>query len=194
MTSQQTSSRSHASPSPRPFSNTFPGRVSMTWGQETGNVRTLGYTPAVSQTQKQDHHLDGLRGDRTVHVSRWSVAGVSTGWRSPYHGTRWTDLCRQGSFLLQRGFFHYNIKGYLHYNILLSPFLLRSLFLLLRSPPVKGFRGKINLRWWLDRDKTDNRFLVFWRRTQWCVGVWITTVSEVGLNLILMDTYITIMM
>ena len=103
-------------------------------------VRTIRCTPAASQTRKQTNHLVGLRGDRAVHARSWAAAGATSRWRrSPCRGARCTDLCRQGSFLLQQGFLHYNIKGYLHYNILLSPFLLRPPILLLRSPPSKGF-------------------------------------------------------
>ena len=89
-----------------------------------GNVCTLGCTPAACQTRKQSHHLVGLRGDRAVHASLWAAAVSSVRWRrrSPFRGAPCTDLCRQGSFLLQRGFLHYNIKSFLHYNILLSPF------------------------------------------------------------------------
>ncbi len=91
--SQQTTSRSHPSPSPRPFSNTFPGRVHMSWGQELDNVCTLGRTPVTSQTRKQSHHLTGLRVDRVVHTSTWVVAGVSVSWRrrNPCHVSRFTD-------------------------------------------------------------------------------------------------------
>jgi hypothetical protein len=63
VTSQQTSSRSHTSPSPRPFSIAFPARVRMVRGQEAGNVCTLGCTPASCQTLKQAHKLVGFRGD-----------------------------------------------------------------------------------------------------------------------------------
>jgi hypothetical protein len=96
-------------------------------------VRTIRCTPAASQTRKQTNHLVGLRGDRAVHARTWAAAGATSRLRrrSPCRVARCTDLCRQGSFLLQRVFFHYDIKEYLHYNILNSPFLLHFPFLLL---------------------------------------------------------------
>jgi hypothetical protein len=51
VTSQQALSRSHASPSPRPFSNAFPARVRMVRGQETDNVYPRMHACILSNTQ-----------------------------------------------------------------------------------------------------------------------------------------------
>ena len=95
----------------------------MSRGQESDNVCTLLYTPVSCQTRKQDHQLAGIRGDGVVRVSRCVTVGVNTRLeeKNPCHGSWCTDLFREGSFLLQRGFLHENIKGFLHYNVLPSP-------------------------------------------------------------------------
>jgi hypothetical protein len=72
------------------------------------------------------------------------------------------NLCRQGSFLLQRVFLHYNIKEYLYYNILRSPFLERKNG---RKKRKEKREEKKQISGEVHRDKTDKRSLVSSRWT-----------------------------
>jgi hypothetical protein len=67
------------------------------------NLINVSSQSSSCQTLKQDHHLPGLRGDRVVHVSRYVAEIGNSRWRRrPCRGVQHTDLCQQGSFLLQR--------------------------------------------------------------------------------------------